>query len=35
MVLDLCTQIYEGDAIVPLTAERKAELLAANKAMGR
>ena len=33
VVLDLCTQIYDGDAIVPLTAERKAELLAANKAM--
>ena len=33
VVLDLCTQIYDGDKIVPLTAERKAELLAANKDM--
>ncbi len=33
VVIDLCTAIYDGDAVVPLTEERRAELLAANKAM--
>ena len=33
VVIDLCTHIYDGDQIVPLTSERKAELLAANKDM--
>ena len=33
MVIDLCTKIYDGEKVVELTAERKAELLAANKAM--
>ena len=33
VVIDLCTHIYDGDQIVPLTPERKAELLAANKDM--
>ena len=33
VVLGRCTTIYEGDKIVPLTDERRAELVAANKAM--
>ena len=33
VVLGLCTHIYENDAVVPLTDERRAELVAANKAM--
>ncbi len=33
VVLGRCTTIYEGDKVVPLTDERRAELLAANKAM--
>lgn len=33
MVIGLCTHIYEGDKVVPLTEERRAELVAANKAM--
>ena len=33
VVVGLCTHIYEGDKIVPLTEERRAELVAANKAM--
>ena len=33
VVIDLCTHIYDGDQIVPLTPERKAELLTANKDM--
>ena len=33
VVIDLCTKIYDGEKVVALTAERKAELLAANKAM--
>ena len=33
VVIGLCTHIYEGDKVVPLTEERRAELVAANKAM--
>ena len=33
VVLGRCTTIYDGDKIVPLTDERRAELVAANKAM--
>ena len=33
VVLGRCTTIYEGGKIVPLTDERRAELVAANKAM--
>ena len=33
MVLDRCTSIYENDEIVPLTDEKRAQILAANKAM--
>ena len=33
VVIGLCTHIYDGDKVVPLTEERRAELVAANKAM--
>ena len=33
VVLNLCTQVYDGDKIVPMTEERREQLLAANKAM--
>ncbi len=33
VVLGLCTSVYENDKIVPLTDEKRAELLAQNKAM--
>ena len=33
VVLGLCTKIYDGDRVVDLTDERRAELVAANKAM--
>ena len=33
VVLGRCTTVYEGGKIVPLTDERRAELVAANKAM--
>ena len=33
VVLGRCTTIYDGNKIVPLTDERRAELVAANKAM--
>ncbi|MDY2777452.1 MAG: cation-translocating P-type ATPase [Collinsella sp.] len=33
VVIGLCTHVYEGDEIVPMTEERRGELLAANKAM--
>ena len=33
VVLGLCTHIYEGDAIAPLTDERRAQIAAANKSM--
>ncbi len=33
VVLGLCTHIYENDAVVPLTDERRAQIAAANKAM--
>lgn len=33
VVIGLCTHIYDGDRVVPLTEERRAELVAANKAM--
>ena len=33
VVIGLCTHIYEGEKVVPLTEERRAELVAANKAM--
>ena len=33
VVIGLCTHIYEGDKVVPLTEGRRAELVAANKAM--
>ena len=33
VVLGLCTHIYEGDAVVPLTDERRAQIAAANKSM--
>ncbi|WP_085831050.1 cation-translocating P-type ATPase [Collinsella vaginalis] len=33
VVIGLCTQVYENGAIVPITEERRAEILAANKGM--
>ena len=33
VVLGLCTKVYDGEKIVPMTEARRAELLAANKAM--
>ncbi len=33
VVLGRCTSIYDGEKVVPLTDERRAELFAANKAM--
>ncbi len=33
VVIGLCTHIYEGEKIVPLTDERREQILAANKAM--
>ena len=33
VVLGLCTHIFENDAVVPLTDERRAQIAAANKAM--
>ena len=33
VVIGLCTHIYEGDKVVPLTEARRAELVAANKAI--
>ena len=33
VVIGLCTHIYDGVKVVPLTEERRAELVAANKAM--
>ena len=33
VVIGLCTHIYDGDRVVPLTEERRAELVAANEAM--
>ena len=33
VVIGLCTHIYDGEKVVPLTEERRAELVAANKAM--
>ncbi|WP_455138147.1 cation-translocating P-type ATPase [Thermophilibacter sp.] len=33
VVLNLCTQVYEDGKVIPMTAERREELLAANKAM--
>ena len=33
VVIGLCTHIYDGDKVVPLTEERRAELVTANKAM--
>ncbi|WP_066830192.1 cation-translocating P-type ATPase [Collinsella ihumii] len=33
VVLNLCTQVFDGDKIVPMTEARREELLAANKAM--
>ncbi|WP_455137846.1 cation-translocating P-type ATPase [Thermophilibacter sp.] len=33
VVLNLCTQVYEDGKVVPMTDERRKELLAANKAM--
>ncbi|WP_293674123.1 cation-translocating P-type ATPase [uncultured Parolsenella sp.] len=33
VVLGLCTHIYEDGRVVPMTEERRAELVAANKAM--
>ena len=33
VVIGLCTKIYDGEKVVPLTEERRSELLAANKAM--
>ena len=33
VVLGLCTHIYEDGRVVPMTEERRAELIAANKAM--
>ena len=33
VVIGLCTKIYDGEKVVPLTEARRAELLAANKAM--
>ena len=33
VVLGLCTKVYDGEKVVPMTEARRAELLAANKAM--
>ena len=33
VVIGLCTKVYDGDKVVPMTEERRSELLAANKAM--
>lgn len=33
VVVGLCTQVYDGDKIVPMTNERREQILAANKAM--
>lgn len=33
VVVGLCTQVYDGDKIVPMTDERRDQILAANKAM--
>ena len=33
VVIGLCTKVYDGDKVVPMTEERRTELLAANKAM--
>lgn len=33
VVVGLCTQVYDGDKIVPMTDERREQVLAANKAM--
>ncbi len=33
VILGRCTSVYDGEKVVPLTDERRAELLAANKAM--
>ncbi|HJG31108.1 MAG TPA: cation-translocating P-type ATPase [Collinsella ihuae] len=33
VVLNLCTQVFDGNKIVPMTEERREQLLAANKAM--
>ncbi len=33
VVVGLCTQVYDGDKIVPMTDERREQSLAANKAM--
>ena len=33
VVVGLCTQVYDGDKIVPMTDERREQILAANKAM--
>ena len=33
VVVGLCTQVEDGDKIVPMTDERREQILAANKAM--
>ena len=33
VVVGLCTQVYDGDKIVPMADERREQILAANKAM--
>lgn len=33
VVVGLCAQVYDGDKIVPMTDERREQILAANKAM--
>ncbi|WP_291290021.1 cation-translocating P-type ATPase [Enorma sp.] len=33
VVVGLCTQVYDGDKIVPMTDKRREQILAANKAM--
>lgn len=33
VVVGLCTQVYDGDKIAPMTDERREQILAANKAM--
>ena len=33
VVLGLCTHIYDGENVIPLTDERRAEIVAANKGM--
>ncbi|WP_418740206.1 cation-translocating P-type ATPase [Enorma sp.] len=33
VVVGLCTRVYDGDKIVPMTDERREQILAANKAM--